>query len=143
MRFNDFLAFLFTLIAVLIVISGFVLSMGEFFAEKPVGIDCDDYSLLLFPDESKVDTVIGEGKLVKLWTVNAGNFGDNYKVSSVAPDWVVVKPSSFSLRSDESKRIYLYMSPGLGTEGKYNVEVTVKSDCVTETQTIQVSVIKD
>lgn len=139
MKFKSFLAFLFTLIAILVVISGFVLAFSGLFFKR----ECEDYSLFLFSDRERVDAVVGEGELIKLRAINAGSFGDDYDVSLEGPDWVVVKPGSFSLRSDESKRIYLYASPDLGVEGKYDVVVTVSSECVKESQEIEMSVIQE
>lgn len=139
MKPKSILAFLFTLISLLVLIAGLVLSFSEF---PSFETDCDGYSFFLFADRERVDAVIGEGELIKLRAINAGSFGDKYEVSLEGPDWIVVKPTSFSLRSDESKRIYLYASPDLGMEGKYDVIVTVKSECVTEGQKIEISVVE-
>lgn len=141
MRLNDLLAFLFTLVAALIVASGLVLSFtgGLVSTAKPT---CEDYSLLLFSDENKVDIIVGEAKLIKLRAVNAGQFSDKYEVSSIIPNWIIAKPTSFSIRSEESKLIFLYMSPGPESEGKYEIQVNVKSACVSETTTVEVNVLK-
>ncbi len=107
------------------------------------GGDCNGYSLLLFPDENKVDTEVGKGKLVKIRAVNAGSFGDEFEVSLDGPEWVIIKPGSFSLKSEESKTLFLYVSPDLGMDGKYDIDVTVKSNCVSESKTIEVGVLKE
>jgi len=138
MKFNSFLAFLLTLIAIVTIVTGFAIKFSEtFFYRK----DCEGYSLLLFADENKVDTIVGKGELIKLRAVNAGNFGDQYQVSLFGPEWAVVKPDSFTLRSEEAKTLFLYISPDLGAEGKYDLDVTVKSNCVSETEKIEVGVL--
>jgi len=140
MKFNSFLAFLFTLIAIVVLLSGLVLESARLII---FGGDCNDYSLLLFPDENKVDTEVGKGKLVKFRTINAGSFGDNYEVSLNGPEWAVIKPTEFGLKSEEAKTLFLYISPSIGTEGKYNIDINVKSKCVTESQTIEIGVLKE
>ena len=139
MKFNSFLAFLLTLIAIVTVVAGFAVKFsGMLFIRK----DCEDYSLILFADENKVDAVVGKGELIRLRAANAGSFGDKYQVSLLGPEWAVVKPESFTLRSDEVKSLFVYVSPDLGTEGRYDLDVTVKSGCVSETERIEVGVIK-
>ena len=140
MKFNSFLAFLLTLIAIVTVVAGFAVKFsGMLFIEK----DCEGYALILFADENKVDAVVGKGELIRLRAVNAGSFGDKYQVSLFGPEWAIVKPTSFSLRSEEVKSLFVYVSPDLGTEGKYDLDVTVKSQCVSETERIEVGVIKE
>lgn len=140
MKFREFLAFLFTLIAIIIVVSAFFIEYsGDFVVEE----NCEDYSLFLFADEDKVDTEVGKGTLLRLRVINAGSFGDKYQVSLDGPEWAVIKPTSFSLKSEESKSLFLYVSPDFEVvEGKYDVEVVVKSKCVTESQRIEVGVLK-
>ena len=138
MKFNSLLAFLLTLIAIITIVAGFAIKFSETFFYKK---DCEGYSLLLFADENKVDTVVGKGELIKIRAVNAGNFGDEYQVSLFGPEWAVVKPNSFTLRSEEVKSLFLYISPDLGAEGKYDLDVTVKSKCVSETERIEVGVL--
>jgi hypothetical protein len=138
MKFNNFLAFLFTLIAILIVISGLVLEYTRFI----IGGDCAGYSLFLVPDEYEVDTEVGKGRLVKFRAINSGGFSDKYEVSLEGPDWAIIKPVSFSLKSEEAKTLFLYLSPNLEAEGKYNINVLVESDCISESQSIEVGVLK-
>jgi len=138
MKLNNFLGFLFTVLAIIIIIYGLVLEISKpFFIEDK----CDGYSLFLFADENKVDTEVGKGTIVKLRVINAGSFGDNYEVSLDSPGWAVIKPESFSLKSEEVKTLFLYVSPGFGGEGKYNIQINVKSKCVSESQNIEVGVL--
>jgi len=140
MKLNSFLAFLLTLIAIITIVAGFAVKFsGVLFYKK----DCEGYSFILFADENKVDAVVGKGELIRLRVVNAGSYGDKYQVSLLGPEWAVVKPDSFTLRSEEVKSLFVYVSPDLGTEGKYDLDVTVKSNCVSETETIEVGVIKE
>ena len=140
MKFKSFLAFFLTLIAIIIVVAGFAVRFsGMLFIRK----DCEGYSLILFADEDKVDAVVGKGELIRLRAVNAGSFPDKYQVSLSGPEWAVVKPTSFTLRSEDVKSLFVYISPDLGTEGKYDLDVTVKSNCVSEMERIEVGVIKE
>jgi len=141
MNSKSFLAFLLTLIAIITVVAGFAIKFHGMFYYKPE--DCEGYSLILFADENKVDTVVGKGKLIFLRVVNAGDFGDKYQVSLFGPEWAVVKPDSFTLRSEEVKTLFVYISPDVGTEGRYDLDVTVSSDCVSGTERIEVGVIKE
>lgn len=129
-----------TLVAIVVVVAGFALTFsGVIFYER----DCEGYSLILFTDESEVDAVVGKGELIRLKTVNAGDYGDKYQVSLVGPEWAIIKPDSFTLRSEEIKSLFLYVSPDVGMEGRYDLDVTVESGCVSETQTIEIGVIKE
>lgn len=139
MKTNSFLALLFTVIAIIIIIFGLGMSFSNLVL--PVEKNCDGYSLFLFPDESKIDTEVGKGSLLKIRVINAGNFGDQYDVLLKGPEWVVVRPSSFGLKAEESKTLFLYVSPDVGNEGKYYLDLTVKSSCVSESQQIEVGVL--
>lgn len=138
MKFNSFLAFLFTLIAIIVVVFGLVVEYTRFII---LGGDCSGYSLLLFPDEKVIDTEVGKGKLVKVRVINAGSFGDRYEVSLDGPSWTIIKPTSFSLKSEEAKTLFLYVSPDLGSEGKYDIDILVESSCVSESESVEVGVL--
>jgi len=141
MKFRGFFAFLLTLIAIIVVVYGFTTRFsGDFIPERKE--TCEGYSVFLFPDEDKIDTEVGKGKLMRLRVINAGSFGDKYEVCLTGPEWAVIKPDSLSLKSEESKSLFLYISPGIGIEGKYEIKVTIKSKCVTESETIEVGVLK-
>lgn len=139
MKFREFLAFLFTFIAIIIVVSALIIEYSGMIFPR----NCEGYSLFLFADENKLDTEVGRGELLRLRAINAGSYGDRYEVSLFGPEWAVVKPDSFTLRSEEVKSLFVYVSPDIGTEGKYDLDVTVKSNCVSETETIEVGVIKE
>jgi len=138
MKFNSFLALLFTIIAILVIVVGIGISSLNL---MPIRSNCDGYSLFLFPDEKKVDTEVGKGQLLKIRAINAGSFGDKYDVSLEGPEWTVVKPSTFELKAEESKTLFLYISPDVGNEGKYYLDLSVKSNCVSESETIEVGVL--
>jgi hypothetical protein len=139
MKANSFLAFLFTVIALLLIVFGLGMSYSNLL--QPIRTSCDGYSLFLFPDEDKVDTEVGKGQLLKIRAINAGSFGDKYDVLLNGPEWAIVKPNSFGLRAEESKTLFLYISPDIGNEGKYYLDLTVKSECVSESKTIEVGVL--
>ena len=63
MKFGDFLAFLLTLIAIIIVIYGFTIRFSGGFVSKK---SCEGYSVFLFLDEEKIDTEMGKGRLTRL-----------------------------------------------------------------------------
>jgi len=139
MKFREFLAFLFTLISIVIVVAALVI---EYSGGVVVEESCEGYSLFLFPDQDKLDTEVGKGALLRLRVINAGDFSDKYQVSLTGPEWAVIKPTSFNLKSEESRSLFLYVSPGFEAEGKYDLEVVVESKCVTESQRIEVGVLK-
>lgn len=140
MKFNHFLAFLLTLLAVVILVFGLIAEfLGIFIFES----DCTGYSLLMFSDENKIDAKVGKGNLVKLITINAGSFSNNYEVSLEGPDWAVIKPTCFNLGPEESKTLFLYVSPDFEAEGKYDINVHVKSKCVCAREIIEVAVLKE
>jgi len=139
MKFREFLAFLFTLIAIIIVVAALAIEYsGGFVVEE----NCEDYSLFLFPDQDKLDTEVGKGALLRLRVINAGSFSDKYQVSLAGPEWAVIKPTSFNLKPEQSRSLFLYVSPGFEAEGKYDLEVVVESKCVTESQRIEVGALK-
>jgi len=140
MKFNSFLAFLLTLIAIVVIVAGFAIKFSSMLFYKT---DCEGYSLILFANENKIDAIVGKGELIRLRAVNAGDYGDKYEVSLYGPDWAIVKPDSFTLRSEEVKSLFVYVSPDIGTEGRYDLDVTVKSNCVSETEKIEIGVIKE
>jgi hypothetical protein len=139
MKANSFLALLFTLIAILTLLVGIVLQFSNLL--QSMKGNCDGYSFFLFPDATKLDTEVGKGQLLKIRAINAGNFGDKYDVYLQGPPWTVVKPSSFELKAEESKTLFLYVSPDVGNEGKYDLYLTVKSGCVSESQMIEIGVL--
>jgi len=138
MNFNSVLALLFTIIAILVIIVGVGISFLDL---TPVRKNCDGYALFLFPEETKVDTEVGKGQLLKIRVINAGSFGDKYDVVLNGPTWTIVKPSTFGLKAEESKTLFLYISPDVGNEGKYYLDLTIKSNCVSESETIEVGVL--
>ena len=140
MKLNSILAFFLTLIAIITLVAGFAI---KFSGMVPYKKDCEGYSLILFADDNEVDAVVGRGELIRLRAVNTGNYGDKYQVSLVGPEWAVVKPESFTLRSDEVKSLFVYVSPDRGMEGRYDLGVTVKSNCVSETEMIEIGVIEE
>jgi len=75
--------------------------------------------------------------------INAGSFSDNYEVSLEGPDWTIIKPTSFGLKPEEAKTLFLYVSPDFEAEGKYDIDVQVKSKCVSASQSIEVGVLKE
>jgi len=139
MKPNSLLAFLFTLIAILVIIIG--VGINFLFSLQPSTQNCDGYDLFLFPDSNKLDTVIGQGQILKIRAINAGSFGDKYNVILKGPEWAVVKPTLFGLRAEESKTLFLYVSPNVGNEGKYTLDLTVKSNCISQSTTIEVGVL--
>ena len=137
MKFNHLLAFLLTLVGVLVLITGIIFEILQIVLFDS---DCSDYSILMFQEETNIDTEVGKGNLVKLVVINTGSYTDSYEVEMEGPEWSLIKPTSFTLKSEESKSVFLYVSPDFGTEGKYEINVDVKSKCVHERQILEVNV---
>jgi hypothetical protein len=136
-KFNHLLAFLLTLIALLILTAGFVL---EFLQIVIFSSDCYGYSVLMFQEDVNIDAEVGKGSLTKLIVINTGSYTDDYKVEIEGPKWLLIKPMSFTLKPEQSKNLFLYVSPDFDAEGKYEIIVTVNSKCVSESQIFDVSV---
>ena len=121
----------------LVLITGFTLEVLQIVVFSS---DCSDYSVLMFQEETNIDAEVGKGNLVKLMVINTGSYTDNYEIELKGPEWFLIKPTSFTLKPEESKSLFLYVSPDFGTEGKYEIIVDVKSKCACERQVLEVSV---
>jgi hypothetical protein len=139
-KFNSFLALLFTTIAILILLYGLIAELLDIVVFSS---DCSRFALLMFPDEDKVDAEVGKGNLVRLIIVNAGSYTDNYDIAIEGPEWTIIKPTSFRLKPEESKTLFLYVSPEFGIEGKHLVKVNADSKCISSTKTIEVNVLQN
>ncbi len=138
MKLKSLLAFLLTIFALILIFSTIVWVSLRYirFSKKDY---CTHFSVDLKPEESEVILEVGKGKLVKVNIKNMG-FEDEFKIKTEGPDWVVVKPEKIRLESGESNDIFIYLSPGFGTEGKYDVVISASSYCGFEEETIEVKV---
>jgi uncharacterized membrane protein len=94
----------------------------------------------MFQEDVNIDAEVGKGSLTKLIVINTGSYTDDYKVEIEGPKWLLIKPMSFTLKPEQSKNLFLYVSPDFDAEGKYEIIVTVNSKCVSESQIFDVSV---
>ncbi len=120
------MAFLLTLIS---------LSMSSYFAfiefsQLTAALDqCKNYSAEMKVDAKSMDLEIGKGKLVKAVLKNTGQV-DEFQITKDGPDWVVIKPDKTKLGTNQTEEVFVYMSPIIGSEGKYNIKIITKSPCV-------------
>ena len=114
--------------------SGFVTEEGvvEF-----VVLKCYDVDLTVEEDEFEIES--GRGKLVKVQVKNTGSKKDEFEIISDV-DWVSIKPSSVSLKIDETANVYVYYSPRFGMEGMFNASLTVKSENSEDTENLKITV---
>ena len=55
-------------------------------------------------------------------------------------DWISIKPSSVSLKVDETAEVYVYYSPEFRMRGMFNTSLTVKSDNSEDTEELKITV---
>ncbi|MCD6226650.1 MAG: hypothetical protein J7J93_02560 [Candidatus Aenigmarchaeota archaeon] len=125
MKIQSFLAFLFTLFALLLLIG----SVGYYFWNIPKPARCVYHTLDLKLETDHLEMQQCKGKLVKLYIKN-GNSEDEYKISIDGPKWIIARPKKIRLEPNETGEIAIYVSPPLGTEGEFTSIITVKSWCV-------------
>lgn len=127
-KITSFFAFLLTslslVLAVLVVaIQSKVIIISESFCKK--------YSVMLEPETDEVDLEVGKGKLVKTRITNTG-MEDEYKISAKAPNWIMVKPETLRLNTNETDYLFVYLSPDYGVSGDFTARIYVDSFCVHE-----------
>jgi hypothetical protein len=141
MKTNSLLAFIFTSIA-LIIILGLIGYLAYNCLTMFIYRDteyCQNFSVDLYPEVSSVDLEIGKGKLVKVEITNNG-FEDEFRVGTRGPRWTAARPKNIRLDQGETREIFLYLSPNIGTEGEYTLTLFVKSYCGMEETQIEITV---
>lgn len=136
---NRLLAFVFTSLALLLVVAGIAYDSVNYAVKRSF---CDRYAVVLEPEKSEVMLETGKGKLVKVNITNVG-FEDEYSISIEGPTWAVSRPEKIRLEEGESGDIYVYMSPGYGVKGLFDVNVIARSFCFTGKETIRAIVGRD
>lgn len=135
MKMKSFLAFLFTLFALLLVLSGAIYSLYE---RRSTGY-CNDYSVELELETDELELTPCEGELVRLLIKNTGSDAI-YKISLDGPNWAMVKPDEIKIKSDEIKETSIYMSPPINVKGEFEITVKIRSDCLVKEETLSVKV---
>ena len=140
MKLNSILAFLFTLIAFLMILGLF----GWLIVENLPRITrtpeyCKNFSVDLKPESYSTLLDIGKGKLIKINITNNG-FEDEFRIGFKGPNWVVTRPFKIRLDQGQSDDIFVYMSPTVGSEGDYTVIVFARSYCGIEQTEIKLKV---
>lgn len=119
---------------------GFMIESDFITQEGTVKFDvlkCYDVDLTIEEHEFEIES--GRGKLVKVQVKNTGSKKDEFEIISDV-DWVSIKPSSVSLKVDETADVYVYYSPGFGMEGMFNASLTVKSENSEDTENLKITV---
>ena len=139
MKIKSILAFLLTVLALVLIVSTGVWVFARYYVKFSRKDYCTHFSVELEPEVDEVRLEVGKGKLVKVNITNMG-FEDEFKIRVKGPEWVVVKPEKIRLESGESDDIFVYLSPSLGVEGKYDVVISANSYCGSEEGVIEVEV---
>lgn len=100
-------------------------------------VKCFDVDLSI--EEKDFEIEMGRGKLIKAEVTNLGEEEDTFNVFSDI-DWVSIKPSTVTLKSNETKEIFIYYSPEFGMEGVYNTSLTVQSEKSKDTEDLRITI---
>ena len=135
MKSKSFLAFLFTLFALLIVMGG-----GIYSIYNGLGTDCDGYSFDVELEKDNLNLEPCQGELVKLLIENTGANDDIYKISLEGPKWAMVKPDVIKVDARETEEVSIYISPPIDVKGQFKITIEIESECSTEDKAISVKV---
>jgi len=140
MKTNSMIAFLLTLVALLLMLSlfGWIVykNSPRLFRSSEY---CEHFSIDLKPESYSTLLKAGQGKLIKLNITNNG-FEDEFKIGVEGPKWVAIRPFKLRLEQGQSEDIFVYMSPNVGSEGNHTVTIFVKSYCGIEEVEIKLRV---
>jgi len=129
MKTNSMLAFIFTLVALVMVVGLFgwmIYRILPRITRRPEY--CEYFSVDLTPETYSSILEIGQGKLIKVNITNNG-FEDDFRIGLKGPNWVATRPFKMKLEQAQSEDIFVYISPTVGSEGNYTLTVFVKSYC--------------
>ena len=135
MKKNSFFAFVFTSLALLVLLLGGLFSILSI-EKTPT---CKYCTMNLDIEETEIELENCQGKLVKL-IINNGNSEDEYKITVNGPKWIYAKPEKIRLSPNEQGEIFIYLSPEYDTKGDYKATINVKSWCSEENIDITVKV---
>jgi uncharacterized membrane protein len=139
MKFRSFLAFLFTLTALIMVASGIVWYIFYYLVVKPF---CLPFAVSIIPETDYVEIGASKGKLINILIKNVGAVKDEYSIRAKGPEWIVVKPEKLTLEPGEASNVYLYVSPSFGVSGEHEIVVSAVSNCVSESKIIKAEILK-
>jgi len=135
MKVQSFLAFLFTLFALLLLLGG----TAWYFWNIPKPERCVYHTLDLELETDHLEMEQCKGKLVKLSIIN-GDSEDEYKISIDGPEWIIARPKKIRLGPNETEEVSIYVSPPLEIEGEFTSIIKVKSWCAEENIELVVNV---
>ena len=129
MKTNSMLAFILTLVALVMVVGLF----GWMIYRILPGITrrpeyCEHFSVDLIPETYSSILEIGQGKLIKVSITNNG-FEDEFRIGIEGPKWVATRPFKMKLEQGQSEDIFVYISPTVGSEGNYTLTIFAESYC--------------
>ncbi len=100
---------------------------------------CSNFSADLKIENDEISLKAGEGKLIKGNITNTG-FENEFVFSLKGPKWVVVRPQTLELSTDEVKELFVYVSPGFGVKGNFDIKLLADAPCVHLEKTIKANV---
>ncbi|MBD3155205.1 MAG: hypothetical protein GF368_00940 [Candidatus Aenigmarchaeota archaeon] len=141
MKTNSLFAFILTLLALVMVIGlfGYIgyRGLSKYLLRRPQY--CEQFSVDLEPEMHSAELEVGKGKLIKVKITNKG-FEDEFRIGFEGPEWIATRPVKVRLDQGETEEIFVYMSPGVDSEGSYTLMVFVESYCGREETEIRVTV---
>ncbi len=140
MKTNSMVAFLFTSIALLMIIGLFgwlIITNLPRIARSPEY--CKNFSVDLKPKSYSTLLEVGQGRLIKVNITNNG-FEDEFNIGVKGPEWIATRPFKVRLNQNQSEDIFVYISPTVGSEGNYTITVFAKSYCGVKETEIKVKV---
>ncbi|MEM5878629.1 MAG: hypothetical protein QXF12_07175 [Candidatus Aenigmatarchaeota archaeon] len=109
-----------------------ILAIYDFTLSKTV---CNSYHSVFTIETNSIDAKVGYGTLVKGKLTNTGG-DDEYKITT-GQGWIVVRPNSFRLKTNESVDLYIYISPI--SKGSFDTYINAYSFCHSNNQKIKVN----
>lgn len=132
LELKSLMAFSLTLIALVLASAFVAFQVFEITVAREV---CSNFSGELKLEREDVALTVGEGKLIKGNITNTG-LENEYKISTEGPQWVVVRPTTTRLGTNESEDLFVYVSPEFGAKGEFRIKLVVDALCIHLEKTI-------
>ncbi|MBU5689979.1 MAG: hypothetical protein QXM68_02175 [Candidatus Aenigmatarchaeota archaeon] len=104
----------------------------RFNVEKCYGVD-------LIANETQINILLGEGKLVKAKLVNTGTRDDTFKIVSDVK-WVSLRPEQVLIKGMKTEDIFIYYSPEYNQIGEFQTSIKAYSNNSFDEEKINVKV---